>query len=57
MSAIATIRKAVLSGVFTGVGVLGGLMADGNMTAAEVIIGIGAAMTAFSVTWTVPNAE
>lgn len=54
---IATVRKAVLSGACTGVGVLGGLMADGNVTGPDVIIAVGAAMTAATVTWAVPNAE
>jgi hypothetical protein len=57
LGALAPVRKAALSGLFAGVGVLGGLMADGNVTTAEVCIALGAAMTAGSVTWAVPNAD
>lgn len=49
-----TVYKAVTAGLFTGIGTLGGCMADGQLTLPEVIVSVGAALVAAAATWRVP---
>lgn len=49
-----TIRKAITAGVGAGVTALGTAMLDGQLTAAEAIVGAGLALLAAGATWGAP---
>lgn len=53
---IATIRKALVAAAFDAVGTLGGVLLDGDLTAAEVLFSVGTGLVAGAATWRVPNA-
>ena len=50
-----TVRKAVAAGIFTALGTLGALMADGGLTWGEAIIAAGSGLAAAAATYVIPN--
>lgn len=54
---LASIRKAIVSGLMAAVGATGTAMLDGYLTDRELLAAWGAGMVAAAATWAIPNRQ